>query len=66
MIKGNALVAQTGGPTTVINSTLTGVISQSQRESDITSIFGCHWGMLGLIKSDFIDLSRLTASELEL
>ncbi|MBP7460705.1 MAG: diphosphate--fructose-6-phosphate 1-phosphotransferase, partial [Candidatus Delongbacteria bacterium] len=41
-------------------------ISQSQRESDITSIFGCHWGMLGLIKSDFIDLSRLTASELEL
>lgn len=66
MIKGNALVAQTGGPTAVINSTLTGVITQSIQESSIPAIYGCHWGMLGLIKSDFIDLTHISAQELDL
>lgn len=56
-MKGNAIVAQTGGPTAVINSSLAGIISQCLKEENIERIWGCHFGMKGLLEEDFIDLS---------
>ncbi|MFA4838654.1 MAG: diphosphate--fructose-6-phosphate 1-phosphotransferase [Candidatus Neomarinimicrobiota bacterium] len=55
-MKGNALVAQAGGPTTVINSSLSGIITQCLKENNIENVYGCHWGMLGLMNEDFVNL----------
>lgn len=60
MIKGNALVAQAGGPTAVINSSLSGIITQALKEKNIENVYGCHWGMLGLMKEDLVDLGKET------
>ncbi|PIS27795.1 MAG: phosphofructokinase [Candidatus Marinimicrobia bacterium CG08_land_8_20_14_0_20_45_22] len=57
-MKGNALVAQAGGPTTVINSSLSGIITQCLKENAIENVYGCHWGMLGLMNEDFVDLGK--------
>ncbi len=57
-MKANALVAQTGGPTSVINASLAGIIAQSRAESRIGKIYGCHWGMLGLLEEWLVDLGR--------
>ncbi len=56
-MKGIAVVAQTGGPTSVINSSLAGIISQCLKEENVEQVWGCHFGMKGLLEEDFIDLS---------
>jgi 6-phosphofructokinase 1 len=56
-MKGNALVTQTGGPTSVINASLAGIIAQCLKEKDIDAIWGCHFGVKGLLEEDFLDLS---------
>jgi len=48
-LRGNAVVAQSGGPTTVINASACGVIQQCLRESAIQDIYGANNGVLGLI-----------------
>jgi len=64
-MKGNALVAQAGGPTTVINASLSGIISQCIKEPSIKNIYGSHWGMLGLVKDDLIDLTLEDTATIE-
>jgi len=64
-MKGNALVAQAGGPTTVINSSLSGIISQCLKEPSIDNIYGCHWGMLGLVEDKLIDLTQEETATIE-
>ena len=56
-MKGIAVVAQTGGPTAVINSSLAGIISQCLKENNVEEVWGCHFGMKGLLEEDFINLS---------
>ncbi len=56
-MKGNALVTQTGGPTAVINASLAGIIAQCLKENAIEGIWGCHFGVKGLLEEDFLDLS---------
>jgi len=57
-MKGIAVVTQTGGPTAVINSSLAGIISQCLKEENIEQVWGCHFGVKGLLEEDFIDLSE--------
>jgi ATP-dependent phosphofructokinase / diphosphate-dependent phosphofructokinase len=57
MMKGNALITQTGGPTSVINASLAGIITQCLKEKDIEGVWGCHFGVKGLLEEDFLDLS---------
>ncbi|MBN2601109.1 MAG: diphosphate--fructose-6-phosphate 1-phosphotransferase, partial [Candidatus Marinimicrobia bacterium] len=64
-MKGNALVAQAGGPTTVINASLSGIISQCLKENSIENVYGSHWGMLGLVKDDLIDLTLEDSATIE-
>ena len=56
-MRGNALVAQTGGPTAVINASLAGIISKCLEEDSIAGIFGCLYGMEGLLENRCIDLA---------
>jgi 6-phosphofructokinase 1 len=54
---GNLLVAQSGGPTSVINSSLAGVIQEAGRHEFIEEIYGGANGILGILNEDLIDLN---------
>ncbi|QEN09874.1 diphosphate--fructose-6-phosphate 1-phosphotransferase [Oceanispirochaeta crateris] len=56
-MKGKAVVGQSGGPTSVINSSLAGVISKALEEEAITKILGMNFGIEGFMNEDFFDLS---------
>lgn len=58
MIKGNALIGQSGGPTSVINSSLAGVIETALSSSFIDNIYGMKFGIEGLMQEWLYDLGR--------
>ena len=67
-LQGNLLVAQSGGPTPVINASLAGVLSEAlNHEETIPEIFGGLNGIHGVLKEDLVDLaaeSQLTVRAL--
>src|SRR5205085_7162718 len=54
---GNLLVAQSGGPTAVINASVAGVILEAGRHECIEEIYGGLNGILGILNEDLIDLN---------
>ncbi|MFC1781055.1 6-phosphofructokinase [Planctomycetota bacterium] len=64
--KANAVVAQSGGPTGVINASLVGVIEEAQKYPRIEKIYGAIHAVAGMVKNDFIDLSNISAETLEI
>jgi ATP-dependent phosphofructokinase / diphosphate-dependent phosphofructokinase len=58
-VVGNLLVAQSGGPTAAINSSLAGVILEAGRHPDqIEEIYGGLNGILGILNEDLVDLQE--------
>jgi 6-phosphofructokinase len=55
------LVAQSGGPTPVINASLAGVVEEAARRG-VSRILGARFGILGILGHDFIDLADLPAT----
>ena len=55
--KPNAIVAQSGGPTAVINSSACGVIQEAANCGKIGKVFGAINGILGVLKEDLFDIS---------
>ncbi len=58
MIKGNALIGQSGGPTSVINSSLAGIIETALASSFIENIYGMKFGIEGFMQELLYDLGR--------
>jgi 6-phosphofructokinase len=58
MLKGNALIGQSGGPTSVINSSLAGVIDSAISSSFIENIYGMNYGIEGFMKEWLFDLGK--------
>ncbi|MEA1887051.1 MAG: diphosphate--fructose-6-phosphate 1-phosphotransferase [Bacteroidota bacterium] len=58
MIRGNAVIGQSGGPTAVINSSLAGVIDAAKDSPGITGIYGMQFGIEGFMNEWLIDLGR--------
>ena len=58
MVKGNAVIGQSGGPTSVINSSLAGVIDACKKSPVIGDIYGMHYGIEGLMKGLLYDLGN--------
>ena len=58
MIKGNALIGQSGGPTSVINSSLAGVIETALASSFIDNVYGMKFGIEGFMQELLYDLGR--------
>lgn len=56
MIRGKAIIGQSGGPTAVINSSLAGVIERASRAAAITGIYGMQYGIEGFMDEMIIDL----------
>jgi len=55
-MNGNLLVAQSGGPTSVINASIAGVIQEAGRHECIEEIYGGLNGILGILNEELIDL----------
>lgn len=62
---GNLLIAQSGGPTVVINQSLVGAILEARKRPAIRKIFGSLHGIRGILGENFIDLGRETPATLE-
>ena len=59
---GNAVVGQSGGPTSVINQSLVGVIEEVRKSAPhIKKLMGCRHGVRGIVADDYIDLSAVPA-----
>lgn len=61
MVKGNAVIGQSGGPTSVINSSLAGVIDTAVRSEFIGNIYGMNYGIEGLMVEKLFDLGAQPA-----
>lgn len=66
MLKGNAVVGQSGGPTAAINATLAGVIRGALESDAIDTIFGALNGVEGMLEERFVSLNEKCGSEEEL
>ena len=67
MLKGNMLIAQGGGPTPVINSSLLGAVREAKRHPEaIETIYGARYGAEGILAGDLIDLGAVPAEKLDL
>ena len=55
---GNAIVGQSGGPTTVINASLAGVINAASRSKRIGRVLGMRYGIEGVLNDRLLDLGR--------
>src|SRR5258708_3095253 len=65
MPKPNAIIGQSGGPTSVINQSLVGVIQEIQRSNHIGQLLGARHGVKGIVNDDFIPLNSASADLLE-
>lgn len=59
LLKGNAIVGQSGGPTSAINATLSGVIRGCANSAAIEKLYGMVNGIEGFLDNKIIDLSYL-------
>ncbi len=58
MLKGNAIIGQSGGPTSVINASLVGVLKAAQGFAGIKRTLGMRYGIQGFMAEDIIDLGK--------
>jgi 6-phosphofructokinase 1 len=59
------MVAQSGGPTAVINSSACGVVEECLRQPAVSQVYGATNGMLGIMHEDLFDLSAESAGTIE-
>ncbi|NLC42603.1 MAG: diphosphate--fructose-6-phosphate 1-phosphotransferase, partial [Erysipelothrix sp.] len=60
---GNCLVAQSGGPSSVINATLAGVVMGNQLDQHYDKVYGGLHGIEGILQELFVDLTNMTEEE---
>ena len=65
MKKMNMVIAQSGGPSMVINQSLVGAVLEARKSARIGKILGARHGILGILGGDYIDLRKPSARKLE-
>ncbi len=65
-LKGACMFGQSGGPTSVINSSAAGVFTEALKQGNITAVYGLEHGIVGLLNEKFFDMSKEDPKELEL
>ncbi len=65
MKKKNMVIAQSGGPSMVINQSLVGAVLEARKSAKIGRILGARHGILGILGNDYIDLRKPSAKKLE-
>jgi len=64
-LKGNCLIAQSGGPTAVINNSISGLVKEAGRYSQITTVYGALFGIKGVLDEHLIDLGQESRHTIE-
>jgi 6-phosphofructokinase 1 len=64
-LTGNMLIAQSGGPTHVINQSLVGAVLEARKHGCIKNIYGSLHGIKGLLNETLIDLRKESVKTLE-
>ena len=59
----NCIVAQSGGPTSVINATVAGVVKANQMNPVYEHVYGGLNGIEGILQERFVDLTDMTEEE---
>ena len=59
----NCIVAQSGGPTSVINATVAGVVKGNQMNPIYDHVYGGLNGIEGILAERFVDLTNMTEEE---
>jgi 6-phosphofructokinase 1 len=62
----NAVIAQSGGPTAVINNSLRGAIDQLVASNKVGKIYGARMGILGVLREELIDISSQSPQQIAL
>ncbi len=62
----NAVIAQSGGPTAVINNSLRGAIDQLAVSNKVGKIYGARMGILGVLREELIDISTQSPQQIAL
>ncbi|VBB05260.1 atp-dependent 6-phosphofructokinase [Lucifera butyrica] len=57
-LRGNAVVAQSGGPTAVINASACGVIQEALKHEEIENVYGAQNGIVGILNGDLFDVRK--------
>ena len=65
-LKGAIIVGQSGGPTSVINSSVYGVIDTALKNPNITRVLGAEHGIKGVLNDRLFDMAEEDPAELEL
>jgi len=62
----NVVTAQSGGPTSVINNSIRGVIDELISSKKVDKIYGARMGILGVLKEELIDISSQEPQQIAL
>jgi 6-phosphofructokinase 1 len=62
---GNAVVGQSGGPTSVINQSLVGVVLAAREHGHIDKLYGARHGVRGVLNDEFVELDDIGTEQLE-
>ena len=65
-LKGACIFGQSGGPTSVINSSASGVFQEALKQDCITAVYGAAHGIKGVLDEVFYDMSKEDPFELNL
>lgn len=64
MLKGACMFGQSGGPSSVINSSAAGVFIEALEQDCITEVYGAAHGIRGILNEEFYDISKESKEEL--
>jgi 6-phosphofructokinase 1 len=62
----NVVIAQSGGPTSVINNSLKGVIDTLAASGKVNKIYGAKMGILGVLNEELLDISAQDPEQIAL
>lgn len=64
-LKGALVIGQSGGPTSVINASAYGVIRTALDSDCITTVYGAHYGILGVLNDELMIMDKEDREELD-
>lgn len=62
----NIAAAQSGGPTSAINSSLAGIFTEAMKQPEIDTVYGSINGIEGVLNDEFVDLSKILTSDYDI
>ena len=64
-MRGNAVIGQSGGPTSVINASLCGVVQAALAAPEIGTVFGMKGAIEGLMQDDLLNFGTIATETIE-